>query len=108
MIYFSREGQQQIHMGFFDALRDGGYLITGTKLSPSQFTRNRLTYGVGETCDVVWRCVCGGFVPRSSRVDVCVCLHHGMPCAGDGFGPGGSRASGFPSPPRLRNVPAGG
>jgi chemotaxis protein methyltransferase CheR len=29
MIYFSKEGQQQIHMGFYNALRDGGYLITG-------------------------------------------------------------------------------
>jgi chemotaxis protein methyltransferase CheR len=29
MIYFSKEGQQQIHMGFYNALRDGGYFITG-------------------------------------------------------------------------------
>ena len=29
MIYFSKEGQQQIHMSFYNALRDGGYFITG-------------------------------------------------------------------------------
>ena len=29
MIYFSKESQQQIHMNFYRALRDGGYLITG-------------------------------------------------------------------------------
>jgi chemotaxis protein methyltransferase CheR len=29
MIYFSKEGQQKIHMQFFEALRDGGYFITG-------------------------------------------------------------------------------
>jgi chemotaxis protein methyltransferase CheR len=29
MIYFSKEGQQHIHMNFFHALRDGGYFITG-------------------------------------------------------------------------------
>ena len=29
MIYFSKEGQQHIHMNFYRALRDGGYLITG-------------------------------------------------------------------------------
>jgi chemotaxis protein methyltransferase CheR len=29
MIYFSKEGQQHIHMNFFHALRDGGYMITG-------------------------------------------------------------------------------
>ena len=29
MIYFSREGQQQIHMGFYNALRNGGYFISG-------------------------------------------------------------------------------
>jgi chemotaxis protein methyltransferase CheR len=29
MIYFSKEGQQKIHMHFFNALREGGYLITG-------------------------------------------------------------------------------
>ncbi|MCW3999159.1 MAG: protein-glutamate O-methyltransferase CheR [Candidatus Bathyarchaeota archaeon] len=29
MIYFSRERQQQVHMNFFHALREGGYFITG-------------------------------------------------------------------------------
>lgn len=29
MIYFSREGQQQIHMHFYNALRDGGYFVSG-------------------------------------------------------------------------------
>jgi chemotaxis protein methyltransferase CheR len=29
MIYFSKEGQQKIHMHFFGALREGGYFITG-------------------------------------------------------------------------------
>jgi chemotaxis protein methyltransferase CheR len=29
MIYFSKESQQKIHMNFFNALRDGGYFITG-------------------------------------------------------------------------------
>ena len=29
MIYFSKESQQKIHMGFYDALKDSGYLITG-------------------------------------------------------------------------------
>ncbi len=29
MIYFSKESQQKIHMHFYDALRTGGYLITG-------------------------------------------------------------------------------
>jgi chemotaxis protein methyltransferase CheR len=29
MIYFSKEGQQHIHMGFYNALKDGGYFITG-------------------------------------------------------------------------------
>ncbi len=29
MIYFSKEGQQQIHMGFYRALRGDGYFITG-------------------------------------------------------------------------------
>lgn len=29
MIYFSKEGQQQIHMNFYRALKDGGYFITG-------------------------------------------------------------------------------
>ncbi len=29
MIYFSKESQQQIHMSFFGALKEGGYLITG-------------------------------------------------------------------------------
>lgn len=29
MIYFSKEGQQHIHMSFYNALRDGGYMITG-------------------------------------------------------------------------------
>jgi chemotaxis protein methyltransferase CheR len=29
MIYFSKEGQQQIHMSFYHALKDGGYFITG-------------------------------------------------------------------------------
>lgn len=29
MIYFSKQGQQQIHMSFFGALREGGYLVTG-------------------------------------------------------------------------------
>lgn len=29
MIYFSKEGQQHIHMGFYNALRDDGYFITG-------------------------------------------------------------------------------
>ena len=29
MIYFNKEGQQHIHMNFFHALRDGGYMITG-------------------------------------------------------------------------------
>jgi len=29
MIYFSKEGQQHIHMNFYRALRDGGYMITG-------------------------------------------------------------------------------
>jgi chemotaxis protein methyltransferase CheR len=29
MIYFSKESQQQIHMNFHRALRNGGYLITG-------------------------------------------------------------------------------
>ena len=29
MIYFSKEGQQHIHMNFYRALKDGGYMITG-------------------------------------------------------------------------------
>lgn len=29
MIYFAKESQQKIHMNFFNALRDGGYFITG-------------------------------------------------------------------------------
>ena len=29
MIYFSREGQQHVHMNFYSALREGGYFITG-------------------------------------------------------------------------------
>jgi chemotaxis protein methyltransferase CheR len=29
MIYFSKEGQQHIHMNFYEALRGGGYFITG-------------------------------------------------------------------------------
>jgi chemotaxis protein methyltransferase CheR len=29
MIYFSKESQQRIHMRFYDALRKGGYLVTG-------------------------------------------------------------------------------
>ena len=29
MIYFSREIQQKIHMNFYDALKWGGYLVTG-------------------------------------------------------------------------------
>lgn len=29
MIYFSKESQQHIHMNFYEALRGGGYLITG-------------------------------------------------------------------------------
>ena len=29
MIYFSRERQQQIHMNFYRALREGGYFISG-------------------------------------------------------------------------------
>jgi chemotaxis protein methyltransferase CheR len=29
MIFFSRESQQQIHMNFYNALRDGGYLVIG-------------------------------------------------------------------------------
>jgi chemotaxis protein methyltransferase CheR len=29
MIYFSREGQQHIHMNFFDALRTGGFFVSG-------------------------------------------------------------------------------
>jgi chemotaxis protein methyltransferase CheR len=29
MIYFSKEGQQHIHMNFYHALKDGGYMITG-------------------------------------------------------------------------------
>ncbi len=29
MIYFSKEGQQHIHMNFFSALKSGGYMITG-------------------------------------------------------------------------------
>lgn len=29
MIYFSKEGQQHIHMTFYRALKDGGYMITG-------------------------------------------------------------------------------
>jgi chemotaxis protein methyltransferase CheR len=29
MIFFSRESQQQVHMHFHNALREGGYLVTG-------------------------------------------------------------------------------
>ncbi len=29
MIYFSREGQQHVHMNFYNALKSGGYFITG-------------------------------------------------------------------------------
>jgi chemotaxis protein methyltransferase CheR len=29
MIYFSRESQQLIHMNFYNALRDGGYFVSG-------------------------------------------------------------------------------
>ena len=29
MIYFAKESQQQIHMGFYNALKEGGYFITG-------------------------------------------------------------------------------
>jgi chemotaxis protein methyltransferase CheR len=29
MIYFSKEGQQHIHMNFYNALREGGHFITG-------------------------------------------------------------------------------
>jgi len=29
MIYFSREGQQQVHMHFYNALRPGGYFVSG-------------------------------------------------------------------------------
>jgi chemotaxis protein methyltransferase CheR len=29
MIYFSREGQQKVHMNFYQALRDGGYFVSG-------------------------------------------------------------------------------
>ncbi len=29
MIYFAKESQQQIHMSFFNALKDGGYFVTG-------------------------------------------------------------------------------
>ena len=29
MIYFSKEGQQHIHMNFYHALKNGGYMITG-------------------------------------------------------------------------------
>ncbi len=29
MIYFAKESQQQIHMGFYNSLKDGGYFITG-------------------------------------------------------------------------------
>jgi chemotaxis protein methyltransferase CheR len=29
MIYFSKEGQQHVHMNFYDALREDGYFITG-------------------------------------------------------------------------------
>jgi chemotaxis protein methyltransferase CheR len=29
MIYFSKEGQQHVHMNFYNALRDGGFFITG-------------------------------------------------------------------------------
>jgi chemotaxis protein methyltransferase CheR len=29
MIYFSREGQQKVHMNFYNALRDNGYFVSG-------------------------------------------------------------------------------
>jgi chemotaxis protein methyltransferase CheR len=29
MIYFSKEGQQRVHMNFYGALREGGYFVTG-------------------------------------------------------------------------------
>ncbi len=29
MIYFSKEGQQRVHLNFYEALREGGYLVTG-------------------------------------------------------------------------------
>jgi chemotaxis protein methyltransferase CheR len=29
MIYFSKEGQQHVHMNFYEALREGGYFVTG-------------------------------------------------------------------------------
>jgi len=29
MIYFTREGQQQVHMNFFRGLRDGGFMVIG-------------------------------------------------------------------------------
>ena len=28
MIFFSKESQQQVHMHFYNALREGGYLVT--------------------------------------------------------------------------------
>jgi chemotaxis protein methyltransferase CheR len=41
MIYFSKESQQLIHMNFYNALKDGGYLITGKSevLSGEPFKR---------------------------------------------------------------------
>ena len=44
MIYFSKEGQQHIHMGFYNALKDGGCFITGkSEILPGEPSKRFVT-----------------------------------------------------------------
>jgi chemotaxis protein methyltransferase CheR len=65
MIFFSRENQQQIHMHFYNALREGGYLVIGkSEVLSGEPSRKFLCADVN--CRVYQKSLAGGCC-RSSR-----------------------------------------
>ena len=59
MIFFSRESQRQIHMHFYNALRDGGYLVIGkSEMLTGEPSRKFLCVDVN--CRVYQKSLAGG------------------------------------------------
>lgn len=69
MIFFSRKSQQQIHMHFYNALREGGYLVIGkAEMMSSQLSQKFLCDNVN--CRVYQKSFAGGCNKLPSELSV--------------------------------------
>ena len=69
MIFFSRESQQQIHMHFYNTLREGGYLVIGkAEVLSGQLSQKLLCDNVN--CRVYQKSLAGGYNRSPSELSV--------------------------------------